>query len=540
MANPPSPLSEQEEFEFRLRAEAEAGLSAAPPKENASGANAPRTYTDMSGVTRTDAGGKPEPEERGPVGDALAYAGAIPHGIAQGAEGIANVASDPIGAVKGAVNSPKLYDAVMHPVDAISGAVSALPNVTPEQAGTATGSSIVGGAAGKALGVLGDVAGPSVKALRQKIPNVPVIGEKPVSQTVRDLANKGVVTTPGQRGGKLASAVEQKLESLAGGQSITNRRGESVVKWSSEKLDDALKTIGRPPVPANKTGRDALFHTKVELQKGYSQLLPKLSGDLNSAAPGAQPLSADIAQIRSQALQKGTGIRPTDRARLVRVIDHDVLDRFQNGNVNGKTLKEIDDVLDKEIKLYKSGNVSQRKVAEHLGEVKAKMWDMIRRENPKYAADLKKLDTGWAKFRTAGLASRIGGKGQEGAFTPNQYLRAVERKDKTKDRGKFETGQAPGQKEAESASKVLGNTVPDSGTPGRQQLIEFLKNPFASIGGIALNAVTPIAYSKPVQKWLQNRALKKGGPYKPISGRKAGAAGALAQPGSVDQNGVGQ
>ena len=514
----PTPTSsEAEEFEFRARAEAEAKGSA-PGKENSVDAATQRNRE----ISEANA----QPERLPGVADAADFFGSLPAGAAKTFEGIGTAAQHPIeavkgvlGAIPGAVSSG--ISALAHPMDTTQKVGEYLKNLKPQQAGETVGGMLAGGAVGKAAGVLGDVVGPSVKAL---------VGGKPVSQEIRDLAAKGVVTTPGQRGGTKSwrDTAEQKLESLAGGQSITNRRGEAVVKWSSEKLDDALKDIGKPPVPANKSGRDALFHTKSEISNGYTALLPKLTGDFTKVAPNGSSLAVDLNQIRTAAMQKGTGMRPTDRARLLSIIDNDVTERFgKGGKADGKTLKQIDDVLDKEIKAYGAGNVSERKVADSLKEVKAKMWDMIRRENPQHAQDLKKLDTAYAKFQTAALASRIGGKGQEGAFTPNQYLRSIERRDKSKDKGRFATGTAHGQKEAESASRVLGNNVPDSGTPGRQQLIEMLKNPFGSIGGLALNAATPIAYSRPVQKYLQNRALKRGGPYTPVSGKKAATVGAI-------------
>lgn len=460
----------------------------------------------------------------------------IPGGIKSGAEGIANTVMHPVdtvknligkipGAISGGVN------AAVHPIDTTKKVGDYLRKVQPEQVGNMAGSAMVGGAAGKAAGVLGDVVGPSVKAL-----------QKPVSPEIKALADKGVVTTPGQRGGpkSLRDTAEQKLTSLpVGGQSIANRRAESIQKWSAEKLDDSLKDIGAKPVPTNKTGRDAYFHTYTEIQKKYNSLLPKMTGDLNNAGQGGTSLHTDLSQIRTDAAQKGNGIRPTEQKHLLSIIDNDVIARFDaSGKANGKALGDIKDVLDKEIKGYKSGNNSERKVSQALEKVQAKVMDMIRRENPAQAAELKKADTAYAKFQTALLASKIGGKGQEGAFSPNQYLRATERRDPTKNKRAFGTGTAPGQKEAESASKILGNTVPDSGTPGRTQMMDMLKNPWSAGGGIAASSIMPIIYSKPVQKLLQNRALKKGGPYKPI-GASAPMAGAVAGS-QVDENGIAQ
>lgn len=508
-----------------------AKYGSAPPPKNPTDAAVPQSHG--SPVTEAD--------EQHPVQDAMDFAKGLLPGAGKTLSGIGGMVAHPIntakalpGAVGGMLSTGA--NAVMHPVDTTQKVKDYLKNIKPEEAGEEVGGIYAGGAAGKAAGVLGDVVGPSVKAL---------VGAKPVSQAVKDLAGKGVVTTPGQRAGhgSLTDTAEQKLMSLpVGGQSIAARRGESITKWSEDKLDDALKDVGGKPVPANKTGRDAYLHTYTEIQNSYNSLLPKMTGDLGiSAAPGTPSLNSELGQIRQAASAKGNGMRPTEKAHLLSILDDDVIGRFDaSGKASGQALGDIKDVLDKEIKGYKSGNNSERKVAEALEQVQTKVNDMLRRENPQLSAELKKTDAAYAKFQTAMLASKYAGKDAKGSFTPNQYLRSVESRDPTKNKRAFGTGTAPGQKEAESASKILGNTVPDSGTAGRMQMIEMLKNPWGSAGGLTASALTPIIYSKPVQKLLQSRALKKGGPYTPI-GPSATLGGAALGPGmATDNQGLGQ
>jgi hypothetical protein len=546
-------LSETEEFEFRARAEREAlppgkEKSTDVAKQHSEGA---RTAGDLIGAAVEPMMSMASSGVLQPI-SGLAGLGAM----GTNALGITNTPpADVVNAVQGAAYQPKTaggQDALRAFGAIPQAAEEAISRDVPGSAPLA-GKQRFGGAgtkpsgdwspAAKAVGEtvlkgLPQIAGMKGGAKLAETPGL--LKPKAISPEIKALADKGVVTTPGQRGGTKSwrDTSEQKLESLAGGQSITNRRREAVQKWSAEKLDDALKTAGAKPVPVNKSGRDAYLYTKTELSKGYQALLPKLTGDLHNAAAGTS-LGADLAAIRAAGTAKGAGIRPTDRSRLSSIIDNDVLARFDaSGKIGGDALKQVQDVLNKEIGKYKKGNVSERNVAEHLEAVNGKLWEMIRRENPKYAGDLKKLDTAWAKFQTAALASLSGGKGQEGVFTPNQYLGAIQRKDMSKNKGKFVTGTAPGQTEAESASRILGNTVSDSGTPGRQQLIELVKNPFASLGGIAANVATPIIYSKPVQKALQTRALK--GTNRPATRTGALLGAGATLPGSTDQNGIGQ
>ena len=231
MPQPPQ-LSEQEEFEFRARAEAEAAASA-PAQQKIS----PPIPTGMQpGQQPTDA------DQPHPLNDALSFAGGIPKGVQQGAHGIADIVTNPIGsAIQGARAIPKAIgsgvQALRNPSETLQKVKDYLRNLKPEQAGETVGSTLIGGAGGKAAGVLGDVAGPALKAM-----------QKPVSSTVRDLAGKGVVMTPGMRGGKIASALEQRATSILGvGDMIKNARGEL--------LKITVKgTIQEPKVEANSFG----------------------------------------------------------------------------------------------------------------------------------------------------------------------------------------------------------------------------------------------------------------------------------------------
>ena len=521
----PSPLSEQEEFEFRLRAEAEGGLAGAPPKINGAGANAP------SDATIDAANREANRTEHGPVQDVIDNIKGLASGAGGTLEGIGNMVAHPIdsasrmiGAVpdvaRGALN------AVQHPIDEMKATGSLLRNATPTQVGELEGSTLAGGAAGKAAGVVGDVAGPAIKE---------AVGLKPVSQTVRDLANKGVVTTPGQRGGKLASGLEQRLTSVPiAGDAIKSARGKATEQWNRAELNDVIKDAGGKPLPKERTGRDAIFHAENEIHEGYDRVLPKMQGSLDSAG-------ADGVTFR-QKLSDGVGNNrklDAEHSKLVHtIIDDDIIAKFKEsgGYTRGDTIKEIQETLRTEADGLRRGTYQERQAALVIDQIRTDFLDMLKRENPKLAKELSSVDRAYAKFKTIARASTYSTKA-EGGFTPAQKLRSIKARDESKDKRRFASGRAHGQKDTEAVEKVLGNTEPDSGSAGRLMSVEALLHPVKAAG---LAATSPL-YSQTVLKRLQNRALKRGGPYKPISGRKAARAGAaLAAPGSVDQNGVGQ
>jgi len=498
-------LSETEEFEFRLRAEQE---SAAPPKPNLPNG----AVQDPIGAANRAAAR----EEHGPVEDVMSMVGAIPGGIKQGAEGVANVVQHPIQAGKALAS--RVGDVIRHPIDTAKGAVKSLPTMTPEQVGTGIGSGLVGGAAGKAAGVLGDVAGPAVKEL---------IGAKPVSQTIRDLAAKDVVTTPGMRGGKIASAVEQRLSSVpVAGDVIKRARGKTTEQWNKADLNEAISDAGGTPVPKNRTGRDAIFHTEQEMGKAYSRVLPQMKGDLLSTDPATH---MTFRQALEQ-VKRSPRLNAKSAKEVNGILNDEVIGKFVQGRADGKTIKEIQETLRTEADEHRNGGYQERKVAQALDLAREQLSSMLKRENPKLAAELENVDRGYAKFKTSSKASTYAKKGL-GVYTPAQKLRAIHARERSKDKQRYASGTAKGQKETEAVESVIGNTEPDSGSAGRIATMEGA----LGLGGLVTGhpliagaaAATPLIYSQPVLKALQNRALKKGGAYKPISGKKAATVGAI-------------
>jgi hypothetical protein len=480
--------------------------------------------------------GQPVGDEKLPgVYDAFQFLKALPGGAGQMLSDVGTMVQHPIDsaenlvkAVPGAVKSG--VNAVAHPLDTATKVGDYLKNQTPESAGKTVGGMMAGGAVGKAAGVLGDVVGPSVKAL-----------QKPVSPAVRDLASKGVVMTPGQRGGKLASSIEQRATSIPlVGDQIKRARGKATEQWNRSELNDAIKDAGGTAIPAGRTGRDAIAHTESEMGKSYTRVLSKMSADLNSADPSGMTFHQFLNQTKTLASQ---GLEPQTAKIVNDLIDNKVIMKFgSNGKATGERVKEIQETLRTEIDDLKSGNYQERKAAQALKQVSADMKAMLKRENPKLAQELDGIDRGYAKFKASSKASLYSTK-NSGTYTPAQKLRAIRARDKSKDKQRFASGTAHGEKEAEAVESVIGNTEPDSGSAGRIATME------AILGGAGVAAHHPLGaaavmggpamYSQPVLKALQNRALKKGGPYQPV-GAKAPIAGAALGAGQVDQNGIGQ
>jgi len=500
--------------------------------------------------------GQPIEDEHGPVQDVIDFAKGGVSGAGKLFSDVSTMAQHPIEtakAIPGAVANLAggAAKAVMHPVDTAQKVGDYLKNVKPREAGEQVGSALAGGAVGKSLGVLGDVVGPALKQLPRATARAASVipgpvgkiakdlgTAKPISPTIRDLANKGVVLTPGMRGGKIASAVEQRATSIPlVGDAIKRARGKATEQWNRAELNEAIQDAGGTAIPATRRGRDAIFHAEQEMGKAYDRVLSKMSGNLHSADPAGVTFGQFLDQTKYLASQ---GLEPSAAKAVATNIDR-VMDKFNrsvNGKITGETVKEIQETLRTEIDQLKGGTYQERKAAEALKAVSADMKAMLKRENPKLAVELDNVDRGYAKFKASSKASLYSAKNQ-GVYTPAQKLQAIKARDKSKDKQRTASGQARGQKEAEAVESVIGNTEPDSGSAGRIATME------AILGGAGIAAHHPLGaaavmggpalYSQPVLKALQRRALNKGGPYTPIkSGTAVGAAL------GVDENGVAQ
>lgn len=365
-----------------------------------------------------------------------------------------------------------------------------------------------------------------------------VLKPRQVPQTIRDLAAQGVVTTPGMRGGKIASALEQRATSIPlVGDVIKRARGKTTEQWNRAELNEAIKDAGGTAIPANRTGRDAIFHAEQEMGKAYDSVLSKMSGDINSADQSGAIFRTFLDQTKQLSAQ---ALEPS-AAKIVTSNVDKIIGKFgKTGKITGETVKEIQETLRTEIDSLKGGSYQERKAAEALKGVSADMKAMLKRENPVLAPKLDNIDLGYSKFKASSKASLYATKNQ-GTYTPAQKLQAIKARDKSKDKQRTASGQAHGQKEAEAVEAVIGNTEPDSGSAGRIATMEALLGG----GGIAAGhpvaaaaaAGAPLMYSQPVLKALQNRAIRRGiNPPAKSTGALLGSGAAL----SVDQNGVGQ
>jgi len=331
-----------------------------------------------------------------------------------------------------------------------------------------------------------------------------------VDPNVRALMNEGVTPTTGQILGGGYKRAEEGLTSVLGlGDFIKGAQTRAVESFNRAAINRSLKPIGET-LPPDLIGRDAIQFARDKLGEKYDKLLPKLTVQADST------WLQNISDLK-QNVQKGA-IDPNIKPMFDNFVNDNILSKFQGQNaITGETIKNIQTDLDKTIKRYSvSDDPDVILIAEALKETRSNLLDLIRRSNPQKAAELKAIDTGYANFiRVKKAAGLIGA--EEGIFSPAQLQSAVRNVDRSKDKGQFATGEALMQDLSETGKTVLGNKLPDSGTPYRAMLPLIIGGGAGAAGYPAIAAgmlAGPALYSAPGQRLMASA----------LTSRPAGAA----------------
>ncbi len=391
---------------------------------------------------------------------------------------------------------------------------AAIPGAAAESLLARTGAGLVGGAATGALepvndtsngdfwkqkalqtgiGAAGGVVAPAVVggAARTLSPNASL----PTSQA-RQLIDAGITPTPGQILGGGANRIEEAAQSVPlVGDAIKGARGRAVQDFNRATINQALAPIGERLHPDTPLGREAISEMHDKIGDAYNTLLPQLKvqadpqfvGNMRNLWQGAQGLTPDMAK------------------KFDSTLEHTVLRKFSpGGGMTGESFKEVEGDLGKLASDYStSALASERELGGALKQTQVELRELLTRSNPQHADELNRINQAFASsLRVEGAAGRIGS--DQGVFTPAQMLSSVRQMDPSMRKGAFARGEAPMQDLAETGKAVLGNKVPDSGTPFRSLAMAgpalgamYLANPAAAIGTGLAGAGAVGAYSRP-------------------------------------------
>lgn len=349
-------------------------------------------------------------------------------------------------------------------------------------------------------GVLG-AAAPAVASAISRVIS-PRASTNPQIQTLMD---EGVTPTPGQLLGKGAAVLEDKAKSLPMiGGGIANAQGRALEDFNRAAINRTLTPLGESLPKHIEPGREAVDYAANRISEAYDKLLPKLNVVVD------QKFGTEVNNILAGA----KGLPNNVAGDLEGIIKDRVLARFNNGQLTGKTMKEIESELGTLAKQYMNSTVaSEKNVGIGIREVQNSLRDLVERSNPQHAGQLQSINKAFANLvrveRAAGSAGAV-----NGVFTAPQLSQAVRMSDSSSRRAAYSRGDALMQDLSDAGRAVLGSKYPDSGTAGRQALwqIPAAVGGAYSLGGTpaaaaasapyALGALGRLAYTQPAQNAL--------------------------------------
>ena len=349
-----------------------------------------------------------------------------------------------------------------------------------------------------------------------------------VNPSVQLLMKNGITPTPGQILGPVANRVEEGATSIPFvGDAIKAARGRAVADLNTAAINDALSPIGQKLSEDTGAGREAIAEAGSKIRDSYNALVPALT------AKADPTFTANIANLRNMA----QSMTPDRATQFNKVLDDQVLSKFSpNGTISGESFKDAESTLGRLASEYRNSAVAdERQVGGAFLQTQKEMRDLLTRNNPQQAQALQANDLAYAKFlRVQDAAASLGTN--EGVFSPAQLLGAVKKNDQTLHNRAFAQGSAMTQDLAEAGKSVLGNKVPDSGTPFRTANIAaimgavpaFTTHPLAATAATGTGALAMGAYTTPAQKAIAAILTKRPDIAAPLSQavRRGSAIGA--------------
>lgn len=323
---------------------------------------------------------------------------------------------------------------------------------------------LLGKASDAALGAFGGKVGSAVVG---KVANTltPI-----VEPAVQRLASRGVKMTPGQiRGGKAMVKEDKMMSRPVVGDTIAAGRRASIEGFNRAAVDEALAPLGIK-LPANiKTGHDAVGWAHDMVSSAYNKVVPTLSAQVDQQfMRGMQQLRPAVAALPEAQQKQLQGVLGTIRFG-------------QGGGLAGKKLQDALSEIGRLRSSYgSSANAGEREMARVLGDMREELMDMLVRQNPKLAAQLKAANKG---FRGLAIVEDAASRADEGVFATGQFKQSVRRADASRRKNAVARRGAYMQDLSEDARAVLPAKVPDSGTAGRLQQ----GSPLANVKGVVSN-----------------------------------------------------
>lgn len=259
-------------------------------------------------------------------------------------------------------------------------------------------------------------------------------------QTMRDL---GIKLTPGQVMGGQAKDIESFAASVPlVGSYISDAKERALYSFNKGVINKALAKVGEK-LPEDVIGRDAVQAVNEIVDQKYTDVLSKMSFKLDFPT--------------YTGLLKSTKVPSSsiDRVRVKDELDSIIFSRLpKEGPITGETYKQIESELRQRVAQLGRGTISDQDVGEALKAASVSLKEGLRKQNPKYTSELRRIDSAYGDISVMKTAAANTGA-ENGVFTPRQYKTAVRQSDTTRKKTQFAAGTARGQDVAESAVSVM-------------------------------------------------------------------------------------
>lgn len=347
------------------------------------------------------------------------------------------------------------------------------------EAGQEAEGAVTGGIAG---GVVGGALPAVAGAVRRVI--------SPKASTNAELAamkEMGVQPTIGQALGGIANKIEQKAQSIPiVGEKIASQRSAAREQFNTGVINEVLKPLG---ASIKGSGQEAIKEAGDIIGKKYDDALSNIDG-----VKFDRGFDYQLAELRGMA----QNMTEESSKRFEKLIENNIGRRMSEaGAMLPETYKKVDSELGKI-----AVNASDKELGSAVKQLQALMRDQMMRSNPNVAGELKAADTAYAMLtRVEDAAGRA--VNNDGIFSPAQLNAAIKSADKSTRKRATARGDALMQDIGSAGQRVLGETVPNSGTIDRGAQIATgalgVMNPLAVAGGLGAGYGM---YTRPVQNAL--------------------------------------
>lgn len=274
-----------------------------------------------------------------------------------------------------------------------------------------------------------------------------------ITEAAKKLRDQGVTLTPGQAFGGIFDKAEQSISNVIG--SIGKRRTENLQKFNEVVINKALKPLGEKVKIEGDDIQGAIDTATNKISSMYQKIVPKL-----------QIFSNDKFRQKAASILNSEDFATADAAvkQRFRNFINDEMNSLQTGKF-GDALKNKQSSLGNLATDFSKAGGDDATFGRMIGKYKELFDKQIMAQNPKYGAELGKINTAFKEMaRVTDAASKI--NTTAGAFTPNQLLSSARKMDLSSFKRKTAAGTAPMSRTAREGAP-LGQTLPDSGTTAR-------------------------------------------------------------------------